>query len=70
MLALIYAGSFWLPALSRLMNIPFWRELSSPVQNAFGIGVAVTGLVGVFSSRMIYRIFFFVCHATDCLRRL
>jgi formate dehydrogenase iron-sulfur subunit len=55
MLALIYAGSFWLPALSRLMNIPFWRELSSPVRNAFGIGVAVTGLVGVFSSMMIYQ---------------
>ena len=56
MLALIYAGSFWLPALSRLVTIPFGRELSSsPVQSAFGIGVAVTGLAGVFSSMMIYR---------------
>jgi formate dehydrogenase iron-sulfur subunit len=56
MLALIYAGSFWLPALSGLVPIPFERELSSwPVQNAFGMGVAVTGLAGVFSSMMIYR---------------
>jgi formate dehydrogenase iron-sulfur subunit len=56
MLALIYAGSFWLPALSRFLNIPFWRELSSsPFQNAFGISVAVTGLAGVFCSMMIYR---------------
>ena len=55
-LALIYAGSFWLPALSRFVSIPFWRELSSsPLQNAFGIGVAVTGLAGVFSSMMVYR---------------
>src|SRR6202030_1056840 len=56
MLALLYAGSFWLPALSRFVDIPFWRELSSPpLQNAFGIGVAVTGLAGVFSSMMIYQ---------------
>jgi formate dehydrogenase iron-sulfur subunit len=56
MLALVYAGSFWLPALSHLVNLPFWREWSSsPVQNALGIGVAVTGLAGVFSSMMIYR---------------
>jgi formate dehydrogenase iron-sulfur subunit len=56
MLALIYAASFWLPAVSRFVNIPFWRELSSsPLQNAFGIGVAVTGLAGVFCSMMIYR---------------
>jgi formate dehydrogenase iron-sulfur subunit len=56
MLALIYAGSFWLPALSGLVPVPFGRELSSwPVQNAFGMGVAVTGLAGVFSSMMIYR---------------
>jgi formate dehydrogenase iron-sulfur subunit len=55
-LALIYAGSFWLPALNRLVRIPFWRELSSsPLQSAFGIGVAITGLAGVFSSMMIYR---------------
>jgi DMSO reductase anchor subunit len=55
MLALIYAGSFWLPALG-FVPIPFGRELSSwPVQNAFGIGVAVTGLAGVFCSMMIYR---------------
>ncbi len=54
-LALIYAGSFWLPTLSRFVNIPFWRELSSsPLQDAFGIGVAVTGLAGVFCSMMIY----------------
>jgi formate dehydrogenase iron-sulfur subunit len=56
MLALIYAGSLWLPALGRFMDVPFWREMSSsPLQNAFGAGVAVTGLVGVFSSMMIYR---------------
>jgi formate dehydrogenase iron-sulfur subunit len=56
MLALVYAGSFWLPALSRFVSIPFWREFSSaPWQLAFGIGVAVTGLAGVFSSMMIYR---------------
>jgi formate dehydrogenase iron-sulfur subunit len=55
-LALIYAGSFWLPAVSGFVSIPFGRELSSsPLQNAFGIGVAVTGLAGVFSSMMIYR---------------
>jgi len=53
-LALIYAGSFWLPALPRFLNIPFC--LSSPrLQNAFGIGVTVAGLAGVFSSMMIYR---------------
>jgi formate dehydrogenase iron-sulfur subunit len=56
MLALIYSGSFWLPALSRWVSVPFGRELASaPWQNAFGIGVAVTGLAGVFSSMMIYR---------------
>jgi Fe-S-cluster-containing dehydrogenase component/DMSO reductase anchor subunit len=56
MLALVYAGSFWLPALSRFVSIPFGRELSTaPLQIAFGIGVAVTGLAGVFSSMMIYR---------------
>jgi DMSO reductase anchor subunit len=42
--------------LSGLVPIPFGRVLSSwPVQNAFGIGVAVAGLAGVFSSMMIYR---------------
>ena len=56
MLALIYAGSFWLPAVSRFLNIPFCREWSSsPLQNTFGIGVAVIGLAGVFCSMMIYR---------------
>jgi formate dehydrogenase iron-sulfur subunit len=56
MLALIYAGSFWLPTLPGLLNIPFWGEVSSPqLQNAFGIGVTITGLAGVFSSMMIYR---------------
>jgi formate dehydrogenase iron-sulfur subunit len=56
MLALLYAGSFWLPAVSRFVNTPFGQELSSsPVQNTFGIAVAVTGLAGVFSSMMIYR---------------
>jgi len=55
-LAVIYAGSFWLPAVSRFLIIPFWRELSSsPLQNTFGISVAVTGLAGVFCSMMIYR---------------
>jgi DMSO reductase anchor subunit/ferredoxin len=55
MLALIYAGSFWLPTLSRFVNIPFWRELSSsPLQDAFEIGVAFTGLAAVFCSMMIY----------------
>jgi formate dehydrogenase iron-sulfur subunit len=56
MLALIYAGSFWLPAFSHLIKNPFYRELSaSPLQNAFGISVALTGLAGVFCSMMIYR---------------
>jgi DMSO reductase anchor subunit len=42
--------------LSRFVSIPFWQELSSsPLQNVFGIGVAVTGLAGVVSSMMIYR---------------
>ena len=54
--ALIYAGSFWLPAFSHFVKIPFYRALSSsPLQNAFGIGVALTGLAGVFCSMMIYR---------------
>jgi formate dehydrogenase iron-sulfur subunit len=56
MLTLIYAGSFWLPALSRFVSVPFHRELSSPVfQNSLGISVAMTGLAGVFCSIMIYR---------------
>jgi DMSO reductase anchor subunit len=56
MLAMIYAGLFWLPSLNPFVNIPFWRELpSSRWQNVFGIGVAVTGLAGVFCSMMIYR---------------
>jgi formate dehydrogenase iron-sulfur subunit len=56
MLALIYAGSFWLPDGNRSLHMPFWRELSSSrLQNTFGIGVAITGLAGVFSSMMIYR---------------
>jgi formate dehydrogenase iron-sulfur subunit len=56
MLALIYAGSFWLPDLCPFIDGPFWRASSSaPLQSAFGIGVAVTGLLGVFSSMMIYR---------------
>jgi Fe-S-cluster-containing dehydrogenase component/DMSO reductase anchor subunit len=55
-LALMYTGSFWLPAVNRFVSIPYWLQLSSsPLQNAFGIGVAVTGLGGVFSSMMIYR---------------
>jgi Fe-S-cluster-containing dehydrogenase component/DMSO reductase anchor subunit len=55
-LALMYAGSFWLFALSRFLNISFLRELSSlPLQNTFGIGVAIAGLAGVFCSMMIYR---------------
>jgi formate dehydrogenase iron-sulfur subunit len=56
MFALIYVGSFWLFAVSRFLNIPFWQELfSSRLQNTFGIGGAFTGLAGVFSSMMIYR---------------
>jgi formate dehydrogenase iron-sulfur subunit len=56
MLALIYAGSLWLPAFSHFVKNPFYRELSSwPLQNAFGISVALTGLAGVFCSMMIYR---------------
>src|SRR5258708_30734335 len=42
-LALIYAGSFWLPTLSRFVNIPFWRGVAAlALHDAFGIGVAVT----------------------------
>jgi formate dehydrogenase iron-sulfur subunit len=55
-LALIYAGSFWLPDVSRFVNIPFWQGLSSlPLQNTLGIAVAITGLSAVFCSMMIYR---------------
>jgi formate dehydrogenase iron-sulfur subunit len=54
--ALIYAGSFWLPAVSRFITVPFARELSSPpIQHALGICVAMSGLAGVFCSIMIYQ---------------
>ena len=46
-LALLYAGSFGLPALRGGTNIP-------PFQTALGIGVTATGLAGVFCSMMIY----------------
>jgi formate dehydrogenase iron-sulfur subunit len=56
MLTLIYAGSFWMSAVSRFVSIPFLRQLSSlPLQNTFGIAVAIAGLAGVFCSMMIYR---------------
>jgi formate dehydrogenase iron-sulfur subunit len=54
--AAIYAGSFWLPAISRLAGLPPVPELSSPLfQKALGISVAISGLAGVFCSIMIYQ---------------
>jgi formate dehydrogenase iron-sulfur subunit len=55
-LALICAGSFWLPALNNFASVPFVPELSSlSAQNALAIAVSVSGLAGVFCSVMIYR---------------
>jgi len=54
--AVIYAGLFWLPDLSRLTGIRFWPWLSdSSFQNAVGIVVAISGITGVFCSIMIYQ---------------
>jgi formate dehydrogenase iron-sulfur subunit len=55
-IALICAGSFWLPALNNFASVPFVPELSSlPAQNTLAIAVSVSGLAGVFCSVMIYR---------------
>jgi formate dehydrogenase iron-sulfur subunit len=54
--AMVYAGLFWLPDLSRLTGIQFWPWLSEPsFQNALGVVVAISGIAGVFSSIMIYQ---------------
>jgi formate dehydrogenase iron-sulfur subunit len=54
--ASIYAGSFWLPAISRLGGLFSITELSSPLfQRALGISVTISGLAGVFCSIMIYQ---------------
>ncbi|MBV8353110.1 MAG: dimethyl sulfoxide reductase anchor subunit [Verrucomicrobia bacterium] len=54
--ALVYAGSFWLPVLSQWVSPPLLRELcSSPLRNALGLGVALSGLGGVVCSIMIYQ---------------
>jgi formate dehydrogenase iron-sulfur subunit len=54
--ALVYAGSFWLPAISQSVSFPLLRELSSPpLQHALGICVALSGLGGILCSIMIYQ---------------
>jgi formate dehydrogenase iron-sulfur subunit len=54
--AVIYAGLFWLPDLSRLTGIRFWPWLSDPAfQNAVGVVVAISGIAGIFCSIMIYQ---------------
>jgi formate dehydrogenase iron-sulfur subunit len=54
--AVIYAGLFWLPDLSRLTGIQFWPWLSDPsFRNAVGIVVALSGIAGIFCSIMIYQ---------------
>jgi formate dehydrogenase iron-sulfur subunit len=54
--ALVYAGSFWLPAISQWVSFPLWCELSSPpLRNALGICVILSGLAGVLCSIMIYQ---------------
>ena len=54
--AMIYAGLFWLPDVSRLTGIQFWPWLSDPsFQNAVGIVVAISGIAGIFCSIMIYQ---------------
>src|SRR5262249_59297123 len=50
--ALVYAGSFWLPVLSQWVSPPLLREwCSSPLRNALGLGVALTGQIGRASCR-------------------
>jgi formate dehydrogenase iron-sulfur subunit len=54
--AVMYAGLFWLPALSRFTGIQFWPCLSAPpFQNAIGIVVAISGIAGIICSIMIYQ---------------
>ncbi|HEX7195097.1 MAG TPA: DmsC/YnfH family molybdoenzyme membrane anchor subunit [Chthoniobacterales bacterium] len=54
--AVIYAGLFWLPDLSRLTGIQFWPWLSDPLfRNAVGVAVAISGILGIFCSIMIYQ---------------
>jgi formate dehydrogenase iron-sulfur subunit len=54
--AVIYAGLFWLPDLSRLTGIQFWPWLSDPLfRNALGVAVAISGILGIFCSIMIYQ---------------
>jgi Fe-S-cluster-containing dehydrogenase component/DMSO reductase anchor subunit len=54
--ALIYAAAPWLPDVTRFVNVPLLRRLSSPTfRNALGIAVTISGLGGVFCSIMIYQ---------------
>jgi formate dehydrogenase iron-sulfur subunit len=54
--AMIYAGLFWFPDLGRLTSIQFWPWLSDPsFQNAVGVAVAISGILGIFCSVMIYQ---------------
>jgi formate dehydrogenase iron-sulfur subunit len=54
--AILYAGSLWVPAMRKFVNIPLARELSNPsAQNILGVCVALSGLAGVFCSVMIYQ---------------
>jgi len=55
-LAMIYAGLFWLPAMSSFTGIHFWPRLSDPLfQNALGVAVAISGTAGIYCSIMIYQ---------------
>jgi formate dehydrogenase iron-sulfur subunit len=54
--AVLYAGCCWLPTFSQFVSFPLQREFSAPsFQLALGIGVALSGVAGVFCSIMIYQ---------------
>ncbi len=54
--AMVYAGAFWVPAMSRYLNLTIPPEATlQTVENALGICVAIIGLAGVFCSVMIYQ---------------
>jgi formate dehydrogenase iron-sulfur subunit len=52
--ALIYAAAVWLPAVTRFVNLPRLHGWSA-FQKPLGIGVTISGLIGVFCSIMIYQ---------------
>jgi DMSO reductase anchor subunit len=54
--AVLYAGALWLPAIGKFLNVRLGGKLSDPsTQNILGMCVALSGLVGVFCSIMIYQ---------------